>query len=370
MGCRLLRYSKGVDRSEFRARVKAVVDEDARLSRAEMRGIVEHLLMGDLADPILAPEDATLLAALLTALTLRGETPDELCGAVDAMRAAATPIPLTAGERAGLVDTCGTGGDGLDTLNISTAAALVAAGAGALVAKHGNRAITSRCGSGDVLEALGVPITLNPEAAAACLRTTGFLFMLAPSLHPSLARTAPTRRALPFRTLFNLAGPLTNPAGAAAQVMGVYSESRMELVAEAMRNLGVRHAWVVHGRVRGSARGLDELTVTGESVWTSVEGTAIHEGVLWPESLGLRVANLSELKGGDSAMENAAMIEAILRGDDRSARREVVLLNAAAALVVADIAPTLAEGLDRAGEAVNSGAAFKTLQSLRAFRVE
>jgi anthranilate phosphoribosyltransferase len=244
----------------------------------------------------------------------------------------------------------------------------VASGAGAWVAKHGNRAVTSRCGSADVLEALGVPTTLDPEAAAECLRATGFMFLLAPALHPAMRRVGPVRRALPFRTIFNLAGPLANPAGASAQVVGVYAEERIEVVAEALRLLGARHAWVVHGRVEGSVRGLDELTVTGESVWASVTAVGVRRGVLWPESLGLRLAGLGELRGGATAGENAELLEGILRGREQGARRDVVLLNAGAALVVAGLAPTLGEGVARAEEAVDSGAAAEVLGRLRSFQ--
>jgi anthranilate phosphoribosyltransferase len=366
----------GVQADEFRALVKAVVEDRRTLGRAEARGVLSALLVspdshaGDvLPDALVMP-----LAGLLSAMAARGETAEELCGFAEAMRGAARPLPLTAEERARLVDTCGTGGDGLETLNISTAAALVAAGAGAWVAKHGNRAVTSRCGSADVLEALGVPVTLEPEAAAECLRATGFMFLLAPALHPAMRRVGPVRRALPFRTIFNLAGPLTNPAGASAQVVGVYAEERIDVVAEALRLLGTRHAWVVHGRIAGAApgrtarRGLDELTVTGESVWASVTAAGVRRGVLWPESLGLRLAGLGELRGGATAGENAELLEGILRGRARGARREIVLLNAGAALVVAGIAPTLGEGVARAEEAVDSGAAAEVLGRLRSFQ--
>lgn len=307
------------------------------------------------------------LAALLGAMAARGETAEELCGMAEAMRAAATSIPLSEEEREQLVDTCGTGGDGLDTLNISTAAGLVAAGAGAWVAKHGNRAVTSRCGSADVLAALGVPVHLAPRQAAECLRATGFLFLLAPLLHPAMRRVGPLRRALPFRTIFNLAGPLTNPAGARAQVVGVWAEERIPIVAEALRLLGARHAWVVHGRVQGEDRGLDELTVTGVSRRAAVRDNAVHEDLLSPESLGLRVASLAELRGGATAADNARIVEAILRGQERGARREIVLLNAGAALTVCGIASTLGEGVERAGDAVDSGAAAAVLDRLRAF---
>ncbi len=355
---------------EFRGLVRAVVEDGRTLAREEARGLLGLLLElpEDTADGGLAAGFELPLAALLAVMSRRGETAEELCGFAEAMRAAATPVPLREEERNRLVDTCGTGGDGLDTLNISTAAGLVAAGAGAWIAKHGNRAVTSRCGSADVLEALGVPIALEPEAAAECLRQTGFLFLPAARLHPAMRRVGLVRRGLPFRTIFNLAGPLANPAGAAAQVVGVYAEARIPVVAEALRLLGTRHAWVVHGRVAGSERGLDELTVTGESVWTAVQGGRLEAGVLSPETYGLRVARLEELRGGGNALENAALLEAILRGAEGGARRDVVLLNAGAALVVAGLAATLADGLERAGEAVESGAAGRVLDRLRAFR--
>jgi anthranilate phosphoribosyltransferase len=374
----VLGYHVGVQADEFRALVKTVVEDRRTLGRAEAREVLSGLLArpdshspNSLPDalPDTLPEPLVMpLAGLLSAMAARGETAEELCGFAEAMRAAATPVPLAPEERARLVDTCGTGGDGLDTLNISTAAALVAAGAGAWVAKHGNRAVTSRCGSADVLEALGVPTTLEPEAAAECLRATGFMFLLAPALHPAMRRVGPVRRALPFRTIFNLAGPLTNPAGASAQVVGVYAEERIDVVAEALRLLGVRHAWVVHGRVPGSARGLDELSVTGESVWASVTAAGVRRGVLWPESLGLRLAKLGELRGRATAGENAELLEGILRGREHGARRDIVLLNAGAALVVAGIAPTLGEGVARAEETVDSGAAAEVLGRLRSFQ--
>lgn len=358
-----------MDTREFRALVKDVVEGGRRLARAEARGLLGMLLRApeQEKDDELGPELALPLAALLAALAGRGETAEELCGFAEAMRAASTPIPLLPEERARLVDTCGTGGDGLGTLNVSTAAALVAAGAGAWVAKHGNRAVTSGCGSGDVLEALGVPIALGPAEGVECLRATGFLFMLATGLHPAMRRVAAVRRALPFRTVFNLAGPLANPAGAAAQVVGVYAEERIPVMTEALRLLGARHAWVVHGRVEGFETGLDELTVTGESRWAAVRDGAVRPGVLWPETYGLRLAGVGELRGGASVGESAAIVEAVLRGEDRGARREIVLLNAGAALVVAGLAPTLPEGLERAQESVDSGAAWGVVEKLRAF---
>ncbi len=369
---------------EFRALVKGVVEDGRTLSRVEASAVLAMLLgstpgatglrAGIAPDPLVNRSDelpavlALPLAALLAAMAQRGETAEELCGFAEAIRAAATLIPLTGNERARLVDTCGTGGDALDTLNISTAAGLVAAGAGAMVAKHGNRAVTSRCGSADVLDALGVPVALAPADAAECLRVTGFVFMLATGLHPAMRRVAPVRRAMRFRTIFNLAGPLANPAGAAAQVIGVYAENRMPVVAEALRLLGVRHAWVVHGRVEGAAHGLDELTVTGASAYMSVQNDRMKGGLLEPASVGLQRAPVEALRGGATAQESAAILEAVLLGQDRSARRDVVLLNAAAALLVSGLAATIEEGLARAGAAVKSGDAMRVLERLRAFR--
>lgn len=342
---------------EFRALVKRAVTEAMPLGRGEARSVIAAVLAAP--DPL--PESMSLpIAALVTAMRRRGETAEELCGVAEAVRAAGVPLPLRAEERATLTDTCGTGGDGAGTFNISTAAALVACGAGARIAKHGNRAVTGRCGSADVLEALGAPVALAPDAAAECLRACGFVFLLAPMYHPAMRRVAALRRALPFRTIFNLAGPLANPAGAAAQLVGVADSERVPVMAEALRLLGTRHAWVVHGG------GLDELTTAGESTWTAVRAGQTHTAVLWPESLGLGLADLDELRGADDAPGNARLLEQILRGKDR-ARGEITLLNAAAALVVAGLAPTLIEGLDQARQSVASGAAWRVLESLRAF---
>jgi anthranilate phosphoribosyltransferase len=303
-------------------------------------------------------------AALLTALATRGELAPELAGFVEEMRARATPIPLTDEERDLLVDTCGTGGGGPATFNISTGAALVATAAGALVAKHGNRAVTSRCGSADVLEALGVPITLPPDLAAECLRETGFVFLYAPMLHPAMKAVAPLRRALGFRTIFNLCGPLTNPAQARAQVIGVLAPSRALHVARTLIELQTtRRAFVVHG-----LDGLDELTLTGESVTVRVEPAeqpAMKAAKVTPEMAGLPRATLEELSGGD-ANDNAAILYDVITGIP-GPRRDIVLFNAAAALVAVGLADDLREGVARAAEAIDSGEAAVTLQKLRLF---
>ncbi|MGI8772097.1 MAG: anthranilate phosphoribosyltransferase [Acidobacteriaceae bacterium] len=301
------------------------------------------------------------IAAVLAALAQRGETADEIVGLVRAMRERILPLPLTDVERQKLVDTCGTGGDSSGTFNISTAAALVAAAAGASVAKHGNRAVTSNCGSADVLEALGVPVDLSPDAAVACLRATGFVFLHAPLSHPAMRRVQPVRRALGFRTLFNLAGPLTNPAGASAQVMGVYSVEKVPLLAEAMLRLGVRHGLVVHG-----ADGLDELTVSAATSIAEVRNGSLRSYQVRPEDCGLDCTPPDALRGGETVAENAAILERILRGE-ASPGRDVVALNAAAALVVAGLVPDLRHGVEQASHALSSGAAHATLETLRGF---
>ena len=339
------------------------VEGGGTLSRAEARSALTQMLSGDAAD--------VDVAMLLTAMAERGETVDELTGFAEAMRVLSMPVPLSDDERALLVDTCGTGGDGKGTFNISTGAALVAAAAGAKVAKHGNRAVTSKCGSADVLEALGVAVALPAELAVECLRASGFMFLYAPALHPSLKRVQPVRRALGFRTIFNLAGPLTNPAGARAQVMGVFAADRVALVAESMANLGVRHAFVVHG-----SDGLDELTLSGESEVAEVrgEGTGLRIQAVadvrafrvHPSDAGLSVASLHSLQGGDTAAENAAILESILLGET-GPRRDIVLLNAAAALMASGIAANFGEGVERGAEAIDAGQAEKTLEALREF---
>lgn len=342
--------------------LKELSEYQRTLSREEARTALREILTSEVSD--------TDIAALLTAMARRGETVDELTGFAETMRALAIPVPLTEEERAQLIDTCGTGGDGSGTFNISTGAALVAAAAGAKVAKHGNRAVTSKCGSADVLEALGVAVALPPEIAVESLRTAGFMFLYAPALHPAMKRVLPVRRSLGFRTIFNTAGPLTNPAGAPAQVMGVFARDRVNLVAETMAHLGVRHAYVVHG-----SDGLDELTITGSSHVAEVQSTGhrtqgsendVRRFDLAPEDAGLSRAPLSALAAAENVAANAAILERIFSGE-RGPKRDIVLLNAAAALVTSRIATGLREGAERAAEAIDSGAVLETLKKLRAF---
>jgi anthranilate phosphoribosyltransferase len=357
--------------ADFREYVQQVQDVGSSLTRVQANTALREILAGRATD-----ED---IAALLTAMSKRGETVAELTGFVEAMRSLAIPVPLTDEERALLVDTCGTGGDGKGTFNISTASALVAAAAGAKVAKHGNRGVTSKCGSADVLEALGVAVDLPPELAVECLRATGFTFLFAPLLHPAAKRVAAVRRGLGIRTIFNLAGPLTNPAGARTQLMGVFAADRIGLAAETMANLGVRHGFVAHG-----LDGIDELSLSGETLVAEVRSGAnswgpkpstslqtrdaadIRRYRVHPREAGLEVAPLDALQGGETAAENAAIVEAILLGE-RGPKRDIVLLNAGAALSVAEIAADLREGVQQAAEAIDSGAAKKTLTALRDF---
>jgi anthranilate phosphoribosyltransferase len=338
--------------------LKPLAEDGAALTREQAAGVLEEILAGGV------PEVET--AALLAVLATRGEQAPELAGFVETMRAHMTPVPLTQEERDQLVDTCGTGGGGPLTFNISTGAALVAAAAGAKVAKHGNRAVTSLAGSADVLEALGVPVTLGPELAAECLRETGFMFLFAPLYHLAMKAVGPLRRALGFRTIFNLCGPLTNPAGARAQVIGVLAPSRVLLVGRTLVALGAKRAFVVHG-----TDGIDELTTTGESVVARVEepeggGTpTLKAARVTPEMAGLTRVTLDQFTGGD-VETNARLLYDVVTGIP-GARREIVLLNAAAALVAAGLAADLKEGVGLGAEAIDSGQAAVTLEKLRRF---
>jgi anthranilate phosphoribosyltransferase len=352
--------------ADFREYVQQVRDVGSTLTRSQARTALREMLGGEAKD-----DD---IAAFLTAIAKRCETVSELTGFAETIRELAVPLALTQAERAELVDTCGTGGDGKGTFNISTGSALVAAAAGAKVAKHGNRAVTSACGSADVLEALGVAVTLPANEAVECLRATGFTFLYAPLLNPSLKRVQQVRQSLGFRTIFNLAGPLSNPANAQTQIMGVFAANRIAVVAESMANLRVRHAFVVYG-----LDGLDELTTTGESMVAEVRNQPIaprDRGIegrgdvrhyrVHPHQAGLEVASLDQLRGGNTAAENAAILEAILKGE-KGPKRDVVLLNAAGALTVAEVAADIHEGMDRAAAAIDSGVAMKTLTALREF---
>jgi len=298
------------------------------------------------------------IGALLMGLSIRGETADIIAGAARAMRSAATRISPAS---TGLLDTCGTGGDGASTFNISTTVALVVASCGVPVAKHGNRAISSKSGSADVLEALGVRLDIPPAAVAQCIDQVGIGFLFAPGHHPAMRHAAGPRRELGMRSIFNLLGPLTNPAGAEYQVLGVYARDKLELVADALLQLGVQRALIVHGR-----DGLDEITSTGitDAVWVE-KGQPLRAFEIDPQAFGMPYAASEELAGGDAA-HNAGILKAILDGE-QGAPRDIVLLNAAAALWVAGRCEGIAAGLSLAAAALDSGAVNKTLEQLIAF---
>jgi anthranilate phosphoribosyltransferase len=301
------------------------------------------------------------IGAFLVALRIKGETPDEIAGCAEAMREHVLPVHPA---RSDLVDTAGTGGDGMRTLNISTAAALVAAAAGAGVAKHGNRAVSSACGSADVLEALGFELELPPARIARSIDELGFGFLFAPAHHPGFLHAAPVRRELATRTVFNVLGPLTNPAGARAQIVGVYSPDLVRTIAEVLARLGARRAFVVHG-----AGGIDEISPTGPNLVCEVAGGSVREREIDPQQLGVPRCTLDELRGG-TPDENAVAIRRVLSGEERGGARSAVLLNAAGAIAAAGHADDLREGLAVATEAVDSGAAAVRLDALVAFSRE
>ena len=347
------------------------------LGRDEARDVMSEVLTGKCTD--------AQIAALLIALRMKGETVEEIVGFAEAIRAAAAPLPIEGAASEGnaaealavtgtgrdaliedsptdsaLVDTSGTGGDASGTFNISTATALVTAGAGVRVAKHGNRSISSRCGSADVVEALGVNIQLSPERAAQCLREVGICFLYAPNLHPAMKQVQGVRRELRMRTIFNLLGPLTNPARASGQVVGVYSLDLVEKLAEALSMLGLRRALVVHG-----LDGLDEVTITGTTRVAEAREGSVRSYEVEPEEFGMTRATLQDISGGDAA-ENAGIIRSVLRGE-KSPRRDVVLLNAAAALVAAGRSERIADAIPLAARSIDSGAAAGKLEALVRF---
>jgi anthranilate phosphoribosyltransferase len=295
------------------------------------------------------------IAGLLMALALKGERPQEMVGFAKAMRARAVPLPR---QVSASLDTCGTGGDGAHTFNVSTAAALVVAGAGVAVAKHGNRAVSSRCGSADVFEALGVNLNAGADAVATALEEANIAFFFAPAWHPSMKHAGPTRRELGVRTAFNLLGPLTNPAGPTRQLIGVSRPEHTELVARTLGELGSERAWVVHG-----AGGLDELSTLGHTKVSELRGGTVNTFYVHPADAGMPTATVAELAGGTAA-ENAAMIERLL-GGETGPRRDIVLLNAGAALFVAGAADSLVQGVQHAAASVDGGQARAALDRLR-----
>ncbi|MDA2933277.1 anthranilate phosphoribosyltransferase [Acidobacteria bacterium AH-259-D05] len=336
------------------------VVEKGHLSRLEAEAVMEEIMSGNAHD--------VQIAAFLTALRMKGETVEELTGFAQVMRARAAPVKahkdVAAGladtEREMLVDTCGTGGDASNTFNVSTATAFVVAGAGLPVAKHGNRSVSSLCGSADVVEALGVDIELAPWQVARCIDEIGIGFLYAPLLHRAMQAVMLARREMKIRTVFNILGPLCNPASANSQILGVYGPHLTEPLAQVLKELGTHRAFVVHG-----ADGLDEISNTGPSKVAEVRDGIVYNYQVSPEDFGLSAAKVEDLRGG-SVRENADIILEILRGK-KGPRRDIVLMNAAAAIMAGEGAANLKEGVKRAAKSINSGAALGKLEDLIAF---
>ena len=320
-------------------------------SREEAREAMLFLMQGEASD--------AQIAALLTALKMRGETVQELAGFAQGMREVATRISPAA---APLVDTCGTGGDGLSTFNISTAAAFIAAGAGVYVAKHGNRAVSSACGSADVLEALGVDIALSADEVRECIERIGIGFLFAPSFHPAMRHVMRARREMGIPTAFNLLGPLANPAGAESQVLGVGSGEKAPLLAETLAELGTKRAMVVHAE-----DGMDEFSTTSPTLVWDIGPQGLRSFLCEPEALGIAPASLRDLAGGDCAEANARIVREDVLSGSKGPRRDIAVLNAAAAILVAGKADDLAEGMSMAEQSIDSGAAMGKLEELAGF---
>jgi len=327
---------------------RAVMRED--LTQEQSRAAMEQILAGD-ATP-------SQIAALAIAMRMKGETPEEIAGMAQAMR---QRLPVIRTRRSPLLDTCGTGGDNSGTFNISTTVALVTASCGVAVAKHGNRAMSSRTGSADVLESLGVRIDLTPESAGRSLDIAGITFLFAANYHAALRHASAPRREIGVRTFFNILGPLTNPAGASMQLLGVFSDHLVRTAAEVLQRLGSERAWVVHGR-----DGLDELTVFERTHVAELRDGKVREFEVDPKSLGLARTDRSDIAGGDATV-NAAKVRAVL-GGEKSAARDIVLLNTAAALMVSSTVPSLEAGVERAARAIDSGDAAAKLAELASFR--
>lgn len=331
-------------------RALSKVASKKNLSGAESAEVFGEIMSGEV--------DEAIMAAFLTALKMKGETVDEVVGAASAMRARATFI--NAGSAAP-IDTCGTGGDGMNTFNISTTSAFIAAGAGVPVAKHGNRAATSKCGSGDVLGELGFNLDVHASVMEHCLQEEGIAFLFAPKMHSAMRFAAPVRKALGFRTIFNLLGPLVNPAGATGQVVGVFEAGYTEFVAECLNRMGVRRAFVVH-----AADGMDEISVCTPTRVSELRDCSIKTSEFNPRKYFPDGANFSDLKGGDAKV-NAQILLDVLSGKLRNGARDICLLNAAAAIVVGGKTDDFGAALEMARDSLDSGAALKKLKTLVEF---
>ncbi len=332
---------------------KVIIHQD--LSEDEMVDVMNEI-MGGVATP-------AQIGSFITALRMKGETVAEITGAVRVMRAKVTPIATGVDINQGgiLVDTCGTGGDSSGTFNVSTASAFVVAGAGMMVAKHGNRSVSSHCGSADVLEAAGVSLNLTPEQIGRCVREVGIGFLFAPALHGAMKYAIGPRREIGIRTIFNILGPLTNPAGANVQVVGVFAADLTEPLAEVLGRLGSKRALVVHGE-----GGLDELTVTGSTRISDLNQGQVSTYAITPEQLGLTRASLADLQGGATPLESAAQMRAIF-GGEQGAKRDMVLINSGAALMAAGVSADLQAGVNKAAEIIDSGKALAKLEQLVSF---
>ncbi len=331
-------------------RALSKVASKKNLNGAESAEVFGEIMSGEV--------DEAIMAAFLTALKMKGETVDEVVGAASAMRARATFI--NAGSAAP-IDTCGTGGDGMNTFNISTTSAFIAAGAGVPVAKHGNRAATSKCGSGDVLGELGFNLDVHASVMEHCLQEEGIAFLFAPKMHPAMRFAAPVRKALGFRTIFNLLGPLVNPAGATGQVVGVFEAGYTEFVAECLNRMGVRRAFVVH-----AADGMDEISVCTPTRVSELRDCSIKTSEFNPRKYFPDGANFSDLKGGEAKV-NAQILLDVLSGKLRNGARDICLLNAAAAIVVGGKTDDFGAALEMARDSLDSGAALKKLKTLVEF---
>jgi anthranilate phosphoribosyltransferase len=323
-------------------------------THAQMLGIMRMMMSGELT--------GVQISSLLMGLRMKGETVDEIAAAAEVMRDLSTKVTIH--DTSHLIDTCGTGGDGIQTFNVSTACAFVAAAAGAQVAKHGGRSVSSTCGSADVLEALGVNVNLSPEQVAKCVDNIGIGFMFAPNHHSAMKHAAPVRRELGIRTLFNLLGPMTNPAGAKRQVMGVFHKDLTILLAQVLQRLGSTHVMVVHG-----ADGMDEISFTGDTFVAELKNGTVTEYTLNPSQFGMSHHNLSTIQV-QNADESKAMVLDVLNGKsdnlNQRAARDIVLLNAGAAIYVAGIVDNLQAGINKAAEVIDNGLALAKLEDLKA----
>ncbi len=326
------------------------------LNHADMLAIMQQVMGGELTP--------AQIAGLLVALRVKGESVDEISAAATVMRALSTKVDII--NSAHLIDTCGTGGDGIQTFNVSTVSAFVAAAAGAKVAKHGGRSVSSTCGSADVLEALGVNVNLSPDQVAACVESIGIGFMFAPNHHSAMKHAAPVRRELGVRTLFNLLGPLTNPAGAKRQVMGVFNKGLTLKLAQVLQNLGAEHVMVVHG-----ADGMDEISFTGDTFVAELKDGKITEYTLNPAQFGLSVHDLKSIRV-ENAQASKDMILDVLQAkispNKPSAARDIVLMNAGAAIYVAGLAANIQEGCELAAKVIDNGLALAKLEALKAVK--